>query len=56
MMSHLSDIQACPDHVLNNGKINFVKYLLLQYPNTHDKIDADAEWARFVKKYPHLVP
>ncbi len=56
MMSHLSDIQANITGVLNNAKINYVKYLLITYPNTDTEIDADAVWLAFTKKYPHLIP
>lgn len=55
IMSHLSDIQASPNNEANNTKINFVKFLLLRYPNTFDKIDADFEFGDFCKLHPNLV-
>lgn len=56
IMSHLSDISTTlgmkdlGDMVNHQThKINFVKYLLLKYPNTNVDIDADEEWELFWK-------
>lgn len=53
MMSHLSDVQ---DRAILGGnpqiqseKIDFVRWLLLKFPNTNTKIDADAEYELYQK-------
>jgi hypothetical protein len=56
IMSHLSDLQANPTGELNNTKINFIKYLLLNYKDINIVIDADTVFNEFIKKHPHLVP
>ena len=45
MMSHLSDVQGnnLPPVSLNN-RINFVKYLIIKFPNTDTEIDPDKEY------------
>ncbi len=50
IMSHLSDIQANPINDANNTKINFVKYLVLNYTNMNEVIDVDAVYEYFLKK------
>lgn len=57
MMSHLSDVQdtyGMMDANEARSKINFVKYLMMKYPNTDTEINADDEWALFLKKYPRF--
>lgn len=61
MMSHLSDAQELtglikPDvahRVLSdriNHHINFVKWLMLKFPDTNTEIDADAEYELYKKE------
>lgn len=45
--SHLSDVQQYPLDELANDRLNFVKWLVNEYPNTDVDIDADVEWDRF---------
>lgn len=63
MMSHLSDAQdgiylGATIHSLSEfsckHKINFVKFLLLKYPNTDTEVDARVEYEAFKKKHPTL--
>lgn len=51
MMSHLSDVQMflLTDDTANE-RLDFVKFLLLKFPNTDTEIDADAEWALFQER------
>ena len=55
IMSHLSDAQALNGSI-KIGRIhihlNFVKYLVLKYPNTDVEIDADEEYNEFLEKHP----
>lgn len=52
-MSHLSDLQeeigtSKPAQAFYMAqKLNFVKHLLLRYPDTSNEIYADVEWERF---------
>lgn len=56
IMSHLSDIQTdIINHAENRKKINFVKYLLLAYPNTTDLIDATIVYEHYCLKHPNLI-
>lgn len=51
IMSHLSDIQE--GQVKNHSdRINFVKWLLLSYPNTNVEVDPDQEYTRYLKRTP----
>ncbi len=55
MMSHLSDVQEVTSDKSTRNKINFVKYLLLKYVDTNRiEIDADKDYAEFIKKFPHF--
>lgn len=58
IMSHLSDIQQMMimrgPLLEANHKVNFLKYLVMKYPNTAVEIDADAEMVEFEKKFPRL--
>lgn len=52
IMNHLSDVQ---DYCANNRhKLNFVKYLLMKYPDTNIEVNADLEYEEFQKKHPNL--
>ena len=60
MMSHLSDLQV---HTAwhhgnfdpkNRHRINFIKYLVLNYPNTEIEIDSDTVYSEFKTKHPNL--
>lgn len=56
MMSHLSDITEYRTHpITNNHKINFVKYLILTYPNTDVEIDADEVYKEYQIKHSNLI-
>ncbi len=50
MMSHLSDVQMglLPD--IADERLDFVKFLLLKFPNTDTEIDPDAEWQLFQER------
>ena len=50
IMSHLSDVQSglCDEPPVCT-RIDFVKYLLLKYPDTLSLVDADGEWEIFLK-------
>lgn len=54
MMSHLSDIQETLHlediHLINTRKVNFVKWLMLKYPNTSTLIEPTNEWIRFTNE------
>ena len=52
--SHLSDIQETSLNRDNDVRINFIKHLLNEFPNTRETIDADAEWERFKTIYPNF--
>jgi len=60
IMSHLSDVQDTAmfenykSQKIRTNKINFVKHLLMKFPNTFDKIDADLEYELFIKKFPQF--
>lgn len=55
IMSHLSDVQSAPlTPEAKNRRINFVKFLVLKYPDTRTEIDADKEWNEFKEKHPAL--
>jgi len=43
-----------PIHERASHKLNFVKFLILRYPNTLDKINPDKEYEDFIKKHPNL--
>lgn len=56
IMSHLSDIQEGDYSMgennveyLRNERINFIKWLVLKYPDTRVEIDPNAEYAEFEK-------
>lgn len=57
IMSHLSDLQqeigtskpAQPFYMTT--KLNFVKYLLMNFSDTTTEINADEQWATFYAKY-----
>jgi hypothetical protein len=52
IMSHLSDVQG--GFLLKeeaNIRINFVKYLLMKYPDTNKEIDPDGEFDQFNTKH-----
>jgi len=52
MMSHLSDLQdgyEFMDSIDFNNKINFIKHLIIKYPDTDTSINADLEWEEFKK-------
>jgi hypothetical protein len=53
MMSHLSDLQegASLPPVIYNDKINFVKWLLIKFPNTDEEIDVEKEYELFQTKF-----
>lgn len=54
--SHLSDVQATigAEEETNRTKLNFVKYLVLNYADTSVKIDPDVAWELFKRKHPNL--
>jgi hypothetical protein len=58
IMSALSDAQEEIGNASYSGqntmldKTNFAKFLILKYPNTNTKIDADAEFSDFRIKFP----
>lgn len=52
MMSHLSDVQEFLNNPENRKKINFVKFLMLKYPNTDIEINPDEEWQKFIIQHP----
>lgn len=47
IMSHLSDVQEMSSNTQVRDKINFVKFLLMKYPNVSTAIDADEEYQKF---------
>ena len=51
ILSHLSDIQIemTMDADQSALRIAFVKYLILKHTDTNVEIDADAEYAEFLK-------
>jgi hypothetical protein len=51
IMSHLSDIQADVTNSSNNTRINFIKFLISNYPNVLDEIEVDKVFEFFLKKY-----
>ena len=59
ILSHLSDVQEMiqgngnPDYT--NLRINFVKYLVLNYKNTDTEIDPDVVYKEFIAKHPSLA-
>ncbi len=55
IFSHLSDVQSEPLGENNRLKINWIKYLLMLYPDTTTLIDVDEVWEEFTQKYPNLV-
>jgi hypothetical protein len=54
MMSHLSDIQdmggAMP-HAEVRDRLNFVKYLILNFPDNNVEIVAEDEYEKYEKKH-----
>lgn len=54
MMSHLSDIQDVGDMLSREevrDKLNFVKYLILNFPDTNVEIVAEDEYEKYEKKH-----
>lgn len=49
--SHLSDVQELVSNKEVRDKINFAKFLLMNYPNTSTSIDPDEEYQKFKEKY-----
>jgi hypothetical protein len=58
IFSHLSDIQELvnlegnPTFIRN--RINFVKYLLNEYPDVTVGIDPEKEYEKFINQYPNM--
>lgn len=61
ILSHVSDIQEIGIGTQHrdssivkefNQKINFIKYLILTYPNTNVEINPNRVWNQFLKKHP----
>lgn len=55
-VSHLSDCQELSGSDLystltRHQRINFVKYLLIKYPETSQLINAEEEWGLFMVKH-----
>ena len=52
IMSHLSDVQEMIQFTVHNSpdvqiRLNFVKHLLLKFPDTDTEIYPDVEWENF---------
>lgn len=55
MMSYLSDVQeGNMPFMSNNARLNFVKFLILKYPNTDTEVSGAEEYHNFVEKHPAL--
>lgn len=60
IMSHLSDVQDTnmfanfKAEKIRTNKINFVKHLIMKYPDTSVEINADEEYEAFIKKFPQF--
>lgn len=55
IMSHLSDINDIPFYANERShRINFVKYLLMKFPDTNTEIDPDFEYTEFKTAHPKL--
>ena len=55
IMSYLSDLQeGNMPFMSNNTRINFVKFLVMKYPNTEVEVSGAKEFADFKEKYPDL--
>jgi len=55
--SHLNDIQeiiAGNDNSFINHKINFVKYLVMNYKDTSVEINPNEVYTEFLEKFPTL--
>lgn len=50
ILSHLGDLQidGC------QWRINFVKFLVMKFPNTDTEINPDEEYKEFCEKFPKL--
>jgi hypothetical protein len=55
ILSHLSDVQENGNSDYTNLRINFVKYLVLNYKNTDTEIDPDVVYKEFITKHPSLA-
>jgi hypothetical protein len=59
--SHLSDIQELINDESESAKnemtnrLNFIKHLVIAFPNTNTVIDADYQYRIFKKLYSHLI-
>lgn len=59
IISHLSDIEETEGLNLTPKKeirkrINFIKYLVMKFPNTNEIIDVDKEFDLFLEKHPQF--
>lgn len=58
IMSHLSDVIEGLEDVrnaeANRHRINFIKYLTVNYTNTDEYVNADVVYNDFKTKYPNL--
>jgi len=57
ILSHLSDIQEDLTRYPNNSntRINFVKYLVLNYKDTNTEVDPYVVYKEFIAKHSSLV-
>lgn len=53
IMSQLSDLQEFNIGQDQRTKINFIKFLLLKYPDTNSEINPSREWGDFKNKHPN---
>lgn len=53
ILSNLSDLQAVSHPPqLQRTILNFIKYLVMKYPNTDVEVDGGEEYSEFRKKHP----
>ncbi len=58
IISHLSDVQEClgsEKQKITRNKIDFVKYLTLNYKDTSVEIDPEVEYCKFITHFPDKV-